>query len=91
MINLKLFKTFYTFIIGPNDTLKTNASRSVALAVFMFSFFVIMYYNAAVLSGLLSPTPNLITTLSQLMDSKMKFGVLDFPYFRDFVSMHFSA
>lgn len=62
------------------------------LAALNFAFFITLYYNIAILSGLLLPAPNAIQNMDQLLASNLKFGVETEPYIRnDAVSKLFAS
>lgn len=68
---------------GIPDTTYHISTRIVYLVVLMASFFVGVYYNTAILNGLLLPAPNAIQNIEQLLQSDIRLAVLDIPYFHE--------
>ncbi|KAF6212249.1 hypothetical protein GE061_012770, partial [Apolygus lucorum] len=67
---------------GIPDNTNYLATRIVYLVVLMVSFFVGVYYNAAILNGLLLQAPNAIQNMDQLLKSDIQLTVNDNPYLR---------
>ncbi|KAF6212314.1 hypothetical protein GE061_012836 [Apolygus lucorum] len=68
---------------GIPDNTNYLATRIVYLVVLMVSFFVGVYYNAAILNGLLLQAPNAIQNIEQLLESDIRLAMLDIPYLHD--------
>ncbi|XP_066903187.1 ionotropic receptor 75a isoform X3 [Halyomorpha halys] len=66
----------------PDNTEKVS-TRIVYIFLLIVSFFVAVYYNTAILNGLLLPAPNAIQDIEQLLKSDIKLGMLDIPYLRN--------
>nr|WVD93712.1 ionotropic receptor 75g [Graphosoma rubrolineatum] len=66
----------------PDNTEKVS-TRIVYIFLLIVSFFIAVYYNTAILNGLLLPAPNAIQDIEQLLKSDIKLGMLDIPYLRN--------
>lgn len=67
---------------GIPDTTEKTSTRIVYVFLLIICFFVAVYYNTAILNGLLLPAPNAIQNIEQLLRSDTRLGVNDNPYLR---------
>ncbi|BES92502.1 Ligand-gated ion channel [Nesidiocoris tenuis] len=59
---------------GPKDTTNKHSTRAVYITVILSLFLLFTYYNSAVLSGLIVPSPDPIQNIEDLLDAKIPLG-----------------
>ncbi|XP_063385657.1 ionotropic receptor 75a-like isoform X1 [Cydia fagiglandana] len=69
---------------GTTVNVRASSVRLVLFSSFLFSLFVYQYYNALVVSTLLRAPPVTIRSLEDLLGSKLKAGVEDVLYNKDY-------
>ncbi|BET00748.1 Ligand-gated ion channel [Nesidiocoris tenuis] len=67
---------------GVPDNSADASTRIGHVAVLMISFLIGVYYNTAILNGLILQAPNGIQTVDQLLRSDYRLAVQDMPYLR---------
>lgn len=70
----------WTTVSGSSAFPRHLGGRIVYLTLLIFSIFLYNYYTSSLVSSLLSSKPNVLTTLRELSNSDLKFGVDKQPY-----------
>ncbi|CAB0020981.1 unnamed protein product [Nesidiocoris tenuis] len=73
---------YLLLIQGVPDNSADASTRIGHVAVLMISFLIGVYYNTAILNGLILQAPNGIQTVDQLLRSDYRLAVQDMPYLR---------
>lgn len=71
---------------GPSKTFRSGCMNIVIISMVLFGFMVFQFYGAFIVGSLLTWQPHTITSLCALNASKLKFGMADVAYNRDFVT-----
>ncbi|XP_073985323.1 ionotropic receptor 75a-like [Rhodnius prolixus] len=68
-------------IQGMPDNPDKNPTRLFYFFFLFFTYFIFLYYGISILNGLLLPAPNAIQNMDQLLESDIRIGIQDLPYF----------
>lgn len=69
---------------GFTETFNKISTRLVLLFAVLFSLLIFQFYSSFIVASLLTPTPKTIKTLRNFIDSKLKVGIEDVSYNKDF-------